>query len=230
MDLAYGSGWGDELLLGLAVTLGLSAMSVCAGTALGLATALIEASRFRLLAHVVATWNAIMRSLPELLVIFFMYFGFSFLLQAILAPFGFEGFIGIGSFWAGVLAISLIHAAYCSEVFRGALAAVPDGPLEAARALGLHRPQAFATVKLPLALRYALPGLMNLVIVTLKITPLVSAIGLRDLMRSAGDAGQNTREYLTFYTIALFIYLIIAAALLLLQSRLEKRLFRFAAT
>ena len=68
---------------------------------------------------------------------------------------------------------------------------------------------------------------MNLVIVTLKTTPLVSAIGMQDLIRVAGDAGQNTKQYLMFFLIALVIYLIIAAGILALQVILEKRLFRF---
>jgi His/Glu/Gln/Arg/opine family amino acid ABC transporter permease subunit len=225
--LAYGPGWGDELLFGLGVTLSLAVISICFGTLLGLAASLAEMSRLRPLAHLVAGYNAVMRSLPELLVILFIYYGLSFVLRTVLAPFGFTGFIGISGFWTGVLAISMIHAAYACQVFRGAFAAVPVGPLEAAQALGLHRPQVFVTVKLPLAVRYALPGLMNLVVVTLKITPLVSAIGLQDLIRVAGDAGRNTKEYLTFYVIALLIYLIIAAGILAFQLMLERRLFRF---
>ena len=61
---------------------------------------------------------------------------------------------------------------------------------------------------------------------TLKSTPLVSAIGLQDLIRVAGDAGQNTKEYFQFYMVTLLIYLGIAAVVLLLQIRSEHRLYR----
>lgn len=225
--LDVGPGWGDELLFGLGVTLLLAAISIVIGTAIGLAAGLLELSRWRPLARLVVGYGAVMRSLPELLIIFLVYYGASFVLQALLRPFGFEGFIGISAFWAGVIALSLIHGAYASEVFRGAFLAVPSGYLEAARSLGLHPLQIFATVKLPLALRYALAGLMNLVIVTLKTTPLVAAIGLQDLLRVAGDAGQNTKHYLLFYMIALIVYLVIAGGALALQLALEHRLFRF---
>lgn len=226
-SLGYGSGWGDELVFGLGVTLRLAVVAILIGSCLGLATALLERAEIPIISKAVSAYSAILRSLPELLIIFFIYYGASLVLQAIAAPFGIDGFIGINTFWAGVIALSLIHAAYASEVFRGAFAAVPPGVVEAAQSLGLRRSQAFVTVRFPLAVRYALPGLMNLVVVTLKTTPLVSAIGMQDLIRVAGDAGQNTKQYLMFFLIALALYLIIAAGILVLQITLENRLFRF---
>jgi len=228
--LAIGSGWGDEILRGLAVTLGLAAVSFVLGSVFGLVGALAESSGSRALARAVGGFNALVRSLPELLIIFVVYYGLSIALQGFLAPFGVTGFIALDAFWSGALSIALIHSAYCAEVFRGALQAVPRGPLEAAAALGLHPRHSFVLVKLPLALRYALPGLVNLSVVTLKITPLVSAIGLQDLMRSAGDAGKNTREYITFYLIALGLYLIVAAVIYAVQLSLERRLARGVVT
>jgi His/Glu/Gln/Arg/opine family amino acid ABC transporter permease subunit len=225
--LAFGSGWGDNLARGLGVTLGLAATSVAFGTVVGLVIALLTSSRNPWLATLATGYEAVMRSLPELLVVFASYYGFSFLLQALLEPFGFTGFIAINSFWAGVLALSSVHAAYCSQVFRGAFAAVPIGPLEAADALGLRQSQTFFAVKLPLAIRFALPGLMNLAVVVLKLTPLASAIGLQDLLRTAGDAGQNTKQYLTFYLVALVIYLILAAVIWIAERHIERRYTRF---
>ncbi|MCS0497295.1 ABC transporter permease [Ancylobacter mangrovi] len=225
--LAFGSGWGDALARGLLVTLALAAASVVLGTALGLGGALVATSRRRTAARLVGGYEVVMRSLPELLVIFAVYYGFSFALQALLAPFGVDGFVAIDAFWAGVLAIGMVHGAYCSEVFRGAFAAVPAGPLEAAAALGLRPLPTFVTVKLPLALRFALPGLMNLVVVTLKATPLVAAVGLEDLLRVAGDAGKNTKHYLTFYLAALAVYLVLAAAIWLVEGRIERRASKF---
>jgi His/Glu/Gln/Arg/opine family amino acid ABC transporter permease subunit len=230
MDLSildYGGGWGDELVAGLSVTLRLAAVAIIFGSGFGLLAALLERAEIPVISRAASVYGAVLRSLPELLVIFFIYYGSSLILQAIMAPFGFDGFIGINTFWAGVIALSMIHAAYASEVFRGAFAAVPHGPLEAAQSLGLRRFPTFIKVTFPLAIRYALPGLMNLVIVTLKTTPLVSAIGMQDLIRVASDAGQNTKQYLMFFLIALAIYLMIAAGILALQVILEKRLFRF---
>lgn len=227
--LSYGNGWGDELIFGLSVTLRLALVSIVIGLLLGLAMALLERADVPIISKAVSGLSAVLRSLPELLIIFFIYYGSSLILQAILSPFGFDGFIGINTFWAGAISLSLIHAAYTSEVFRGAFNAVPKGPMEAAQSLGLMPSLVFLKIQFPLAVRYALPGLMNLVVVTLKTTPLVSAIGLQDLIRVAGDAGQNTRQYLMFFVIALLVYLIIAAGILVFQLTLERRLFRFMA-
>jgi len=225
--LSFGDGWGDELIFGLSVTLRLAFVSIVIGSGVGLAMALLERTNVSIVSKSVSVVSAVLRSLPELLIIFFIYYGSSLVLQAVLSPFGYDGFIGINTFWAGVISLGLIHAAYTSEVFRGAFSAVPDGPVEAARSLGLRPGIVFLKAQFPLAVRYALPGMMNLVIVTLKTTPLVSAIGLQDLIRVAGDAGQNTRQYLMFFVIALLVYLIIAAGILVFQLILERRLFRF---
>jgi His/Glu/Gln/Arg/opine family amino acid ABC transporter permease subunit len=218
-------GWGDELLAGLWLTLRLGLTSVALGTGLGLAAALAELSRFTPLARLVAGYNLVMRSVPELLVIFLLYYGLSFLIMAALAPFGIDAFIEVSPFWAGALALSLIHAAYASEVFRGAFQVIPKGQIEAAQAFGMGRFLTFRRIKLPVALRLSLAGLANLLMATLKNTPLVSAIGLQDLIRVAGEAGQNTKLYFQFFMVSLSIYLAIAALMLVLQARAENRLF-----
>lgn len=218
-------GWGDELLAGLWLTIRLGLAAVVLGTGLGLVSALAELSRFRPLARLVAAYNLVMRSVPELLVIFLLYYGLSFMIMGALAPFGIDGFIEVSPFWAGTLALSLIHAAYASEVFRGAFQVIPKGQIEAAQAFGMSRFLTFRRIKLPVALRLSIAGLANLLMGTLKNTPLVSAIGLQDLIRVAGEAGQNTKLYFQFFMASLSIYLVIAAVMLLLQSRAESRLF-----
>lgn len=218
-------GWGDELLAGLWLTLRLGLTAVVLGTGLGLVSALAELSRFKALARLVAAYDLVMRSVPELLVIFLLYYGLSFLIMAALAPFGIVSFVEVSPFWAGTLALSLIHAAYASEVFRGAFQVIPIGQIEAAQAFGMGRFLIFRRIKLPVAFRLSIAGLANLLMATLKNTPFVSAIGLQDLIRVAGEAGQNTKLYFQFFMIALSIYLIIAALMLLLQAKAESRLF-----
>lgn len=218
-------GWGDELLAGLWLTIRLGLTAVVLGTGLGLVSALAELSRFRPLARLVAAYNLVMRSVPELLVIFLLYYGLSFMIMAALAPFGIDGLIEVSPFWAGTLALSLIHAAYASEVFRGAFQVIPKGQIEAAQAFGMGRFLTFRRIKLPVAFRLSIAGLANLLMATIKNTPLVSAIGLQDLIRVAGEAGQNTKLYFQFFMVSLSIYLVIAAVMLLLQSRAESRLF-----
>ncbi|CAN0597653.1 unnamed protein product, partial [Ectocarpus sp. 12 AP-2014] len=147
-------------------------------------------------------------------------------LSGLLGLVGIESSIRIGPFAAGVVALSTVHAAYASEVFKGAMIAVPPGYLEASKALGLSPWLTFRKIKLPLALRYAFPGLTNLWMVMIKNTPLVSAIGVSDLIRQASRAGENTREYLAFFLAALAVYLVLSGVSLFAQEKGQAHLFR----
>src|SRR5262245_39916581 len=220
------TGWGDELLRGFGLTVLLGLTAAATGTALGLLAALCELARFRAAAWLVAAGNLVLRSLPELLVIFLMYYGAAFALQALLSPFGVDGLIEVSAFWAAMIALARIHAAYASQGFRGALTPIPAGQVEAAHSLGMTRSKTFLRIKLPIAIRLALPGLANLLLTTLKNTPFVSAIGLQDLIRAAGDAGQNTKYYFQFYMASLVVYLVIAGGALAFQVYYEGRVFR----
>jgi His/Glu/Gln/Arg/opine family amino acid ABC transporter permease subunit len=222
--LTLGSGWGYELIKGLGTTITLAICSIVLGTILGLGCALVQRGQHKLSAYIVAGIGVLLRSLPELLVVFAIYYGLSASIGIVLAPFGIKGFVTINSFTAGILSIGLIHASYAMEVFGGALAAVPKGQLEAAAALGLSRFACFRFIELPLAIRFALPGLVNLSVMALKVTPFVSAIGLQDLLRTATDAGKNTKDYVLFYVVTLALYLLISAVVYAVQLHVEHRL------
>ena len=226
LDLfAYGPGWGDELVAGFIVTLQRSLSAYVIGTGLGLLAAIGELSRFRTLSAVLQGYALVVRSLPELLIIFLLYYGGAAVLHLLLSPLGI-GRIDVSAFGAGLAALAFIHGAYASEVFRGAITAVPHGTIEAARSLGL-RPLAVAlTVTLPLAFRYALPGLVNLWMVLIKTTALVSAIGVEDFVRVSSTAGQNSKQYFVFFSAVLVAYLALSGVTMLLQGRLSRRLFR----
>lgn len=223
---AIGPGWGDELLRGFLVTLQIALLAYAGGTLLGLLAAFGELSSRRWLSLPLQAYAMVLRSVPELLVIFLFYYGGSFAVQGLLGLVGVDRAVDVDAFTAGTVALALIQGAYASEVFRGAILAVPSGAVEAARSLGLRRLQILRTVVVPLALRVALAGLVNLWMVVIKNTPFVSAIGLEDFIRAAGTAGQNTKQYFAFYLAVLLTYLAISAATMLVQSRLSDRLFR----
>src|SRR5689334_18470285 len=96
--LAYGSGWGDELVRGLGLTLAIAILAYLFGTGIGFVAALGELSPLRLLAGLLTGYAAAMRSLPELLVVFFLYFGGGYLLGLLLTPFGHSGFVEVSGF------------------------------------------------------------------------------------------------------------------------------------
>jgi His/Glu/Gln/Arg/opine family amino acid ABC transporter permease subunit len=224
--LAYGpNGWGDEILAGLGLSLSLAVMSYAAGVVYGTLCGLVEL-RGGALSRLFSLYSMIMRSLPELIVILFVFYGAGFLISSLLGFVGMKASIELAPFPAGVVALTLIIGCYASEVVKGAVSTVPSGMSEAAQALGLARAQTLSMVVLPLALRNAFPGLANLWTVVVKTTPLVSAIQLEEFIRSAGTAGQNTKHYFLFYGVAIAGYLVISGVSLLAQHEAQKRLFR----
>jgi polar amino acid transport system permease protein len=171
---------------------------------------------------VAATYTTVVRGLPELLVVLIIYFGSSRLLGAAAAGFGHDGFVELSPFAAGVAALGLTFGAYATEIFRGAILAIPKGQVEAAHAFGMGRLLTFRRIVLPQLWRIALPGLGNLFLVLLKDTSLVSVIGLEELMRKAQIATGFTREPFTFYLAAASLYLLMTVVAMAVLHRAER--------
>ncbi len=103
-------------------------------------------------------YTTLLRGVPDLLVIYLLYFGGSAALGSIAGLFGVTGFVGVPAFAVGVAALGIISGAYQAEVFRGAYLALDRGQIEAARAVGMHRGLILRRVVAPLVARDALPG------------------------------------------------------------------------
>ncbi|PPD16674.1 MAG: ABC transporter permease [Methylobacterium sp.] len=207
--LSYGdSGWGDELLQGALVTISIALATLPFGLVLGLGVALASRSRSRIVSSLATLYTTVFRGVPELLTLYIIYFGGQILIQKIWSGLGFSGSLSISPFLAGMVALGLVLAAFSSEVWVGALNAIPKGQREGAAALGLTRGQAFRLVVLPQLIRVALPGLGNNWMVLLKETSLVSVITLQDLMFIATRANVSTKEPFLFFSAALLIYLV----------------------
>ena len=223
---SYGPlGWGDEILAGLWVTMRLALVTLPVGLLLGFAVAALSLSRLPLLRALGAGYTTLMRGLPEILVVLFIYFGTSqalFLLgdgvNAVCAVVATGqswcqanwGYVEMSPFWCGVVALSLLFASYATQTLRAALKAVPKGQRQAAQALGLPAALTFRRIVLPQAWRHALPGLGNQWLVLLKDTALVSLIGVNEMMRQAQMASASTYQPFTWYAAAALIYLAIS--------------------
>ena len=195
-----------SLLLDAAwMTLGLALASLVGGMVLALAFSAAELSKQRALVWPVATLTTLIRGLPELLVVLFIYFGSTQVLFLITGE-----YVEFSPFACGVLALSLLFASYATQTLRAALNAVPTGQRLAAQALGLGKGHTFFRIVLPQAWRHALPGLGNQWLVLLKVTALVSLIGVNEMMRQAQMASASTYQPFTWYAAAALIYLAIS--------------------
>ncbi|MDN3701665.1 arginine ABC transporter permease ArtQ [Vibrio artabrorum] len=186
------------------MTVQLAFVSLLVGLVLAVLFAGGEMSR-----HIAIKWPTtmfvtIVRGLPEILVVLFIYFGSTQVLFMLTGD-----FVEVSPFISGVIALSLIFASYASQTIRGALKAVSRGQREAATALGIPQSYAFFRIVLPQAVRHALPGLTNQWLVLLKDTALVSLIGVTDLLKQAQLTSAATHEAFTWYATAAAIYLVI---------------------
>ncbi len=155
------------------------------------------------------------RSTPLLIQIFFIYFVFP--------EFG----LNLPAFTAGVAALGLHYATYCSEVYRAGLANVPRGQWEASTALNLSSLHTFRDIIIPQAIPPIVPALGNYFVALFKDTPLLSAIAVVELMQTAKIIGSDNFRYTEPITIVGVIFLIFslaAAALIrLLEAWLNRR-------
>lgn len=194
------------LLPGVPLTLKLALSSVVLGVFLALLLALARLSGIRPLAWISRVYVFVFRSTPLLVQIFLIYYGlgqFPALRHSVLWPILRE------PYWCAVIALTLNTAAYGSEIIRGGLQSVPAGQIEAARACGMSRFQVFRRIVLPLAIRQALPGYGNEVILMVKATALASVITLMEVTGLAAKLISETYRAIEVFIVAGAIYLII---------------------
>ena len=123
-------------------------------------------------------YTTIVRGIPELLVIYLLFFGGSNAIMSVAKLFGYYGYIELDAFVIGSVAVGAISGAYSTEVMRGAFLAIPRGQIDAAKSVGMNKLVIFTRILIPQVLRYALPGLGNVWQLTLKDTALIMVTGL----------------------------------------------------
>ena len=170
-------------------------------------------------------YSTLVRGVPELLWVLLIYFGTVGLMNALGEALNMPG-LELSAFAAGVIALGLCFGAYATEVFRGAILAIPKGHREAGMALGLSKPRIFTKLVLPQMWRIALPGLGNLFMILMKDTALVSVIGLEEIMRQAQNAVTFAKHPFTFYMVAAVMYLGLTVLAMGTMHVLEKRAAR----
>lgn len=179
---------------------------------LGLLLALAQRTELTSARLLVRETIEFIRSTPLVLQIFFIFY--------VGPQFG----VNLSPWVAGMMAIGLHYSAYLSEVYRGSIDAVSRGQWEACRALNLSRRRTYFRITLPQALVPAIPGMGNYLVGILKDTPMLSVIGVAELMHAASAIGSANYRYLEPFTIVGLLFLLISLPLAGLVRIMEQRL------
>jgi polar amino acid transport system permease protein len=203
-----------QLAAAAMVTLEATLIGFVIAAILGLAFAIGRMYGPRWLAIPLSGLVEFIRSTPLLIQIFFIYFVFP--------EFG----LTIEAMTAGVAAIGLHYATYCSEVYRAGLANVPRGQWEASIALNMTAFHTFRDIIIPQAIPPIVPALGNYLVALFKDTPLLSAIAVLELMQTAKIIGSENFRYTEPITLVGLIFLafsLAAATLIRIVERALKR-------
>ena len=223
MDLlSFGkTGWGDELFYATLMTIAVAFTAMLIGFLFSLIFTPLKLSNNKFLNLIGNTYTTVIRGVPELLVIYLLFFGGTGAVMYVASIFGYNEYIEINAFITGAFAIGAISGAYSTEVFRGAIQSIDKGQFEAAKVLGLSKFNQFVRIILPQVLRLAIPNLSNVWQITLKDTSLIMVTGLVEIMRQSYIAAGSTRDPLFFYSFAAVLYLLITFLSMKLINRLE---------
>ncbi|KFI09923.1 MULTISPECIES: amino acid ABC transporter permease [Vibrio] len=194
-------------------TITISLLSMALAMLIGLLVALPSLSNSRWLYGLNRVYVEVIRSIPVLVLLLWVYYGLPTLLD-----------ISLDHFWAGVIALTVAESAFMAEVFRGGIQSIAKGQHEAAESLGLNYWQKMRLVILPQAFRQILPPLGNQFVYILKMSSLVSVIGLSDLTRRANELVVNEYLPLEIYTFLVLEYLILILLVSQAVRWLERRI------
>ncbi len=216
-------GYGPSIFEGTVLTLEVSFSALMIAMVLGIVGAMSKLSHSSILRTVAQIYTTVIRGVPDLVLMLLVYFGGQVLINQIGPLVGYDEYIDINPFIAGISTIGFIFGAYMTETFRGAILAVNRGQLEAGYAYGMSGGLVFRRIMLPQMVRHALPGFGNNWLVLIKTTALVSIIGLDDMVRKAAMAAGATRMPFTFYVVVAINYLLITTVSIYILKYLEKR-------
>jgi polar amino acid transport system permease protein len=199
------------IVRGLTNTLQLSALIIAFGTAIGLFGGLGLLYGPLPVRAFLRGYVDIVRGTPLLVIFFLIFYG--------LPPLG----IAISGFFTAVIAFSLFAGGHISEIIRGAVASIPRGQTDAAKALGLTLWPRTISVLLPQALPIALPPWVNTAVEMVKGTSLVVLVSVNDLTFETVKIAERTGNPMPLYIAAALIYVVVNLMISRLGAWLERR-------
>lgn len=205
--------WLPFLLQGLGTTIVLASTTLVLSTALGLPLALIRRGRPPL-ATLGLAYSRVFRSIPELIVLFFAFFG--------LPTLG----LNLSPFVAAVIGLTALNTAYMAEIIHAGLDAVPNTQWEAALSLGMSDVRTFVRIVLPQAVVIMIPTYASQATEIVKITSLASVIGVSELLGNSRSSISVIHAPLVVLAVAGLLYVLVNSALLGMEAIVEFRLKR----
>ncbi|MEM7403899.1 MAG: amino acid ABC transporter permease [Pseudomonadota bacterium] len=203
----------EFLLSGVGWTIGITICCVILSVVLGFVLYSLHLSGNRWLSFLYRGIVEVLRSIPPLVSILWVYYGLP-----VLAGVDFNPFV------SGTVALSLYGAAFMAEIYRGGVQSIERGQFEAADSLALSTIDKLRYVILPQALRRSLPAMGNQFVIMLKMSSLVSVIGLSEVVRRANELAVTEYRPLEIYTFLVLEYLVLVLALSALVRWVERKL------
>ena len=214
-------GWGGNLLRGLMNSVYIAAGAYALGLLIGTCGAYGKLYGGPIVRDLFEGYTTLVRAVPELVLILLIYFAGADLINRLLEALGYTR-IDINGLTAGIVVLGFVQGAYATEVLRGAILAVPQGQLEAARAYGMPPLLMLRRITLPAMLPYAIPGLANLWLIATKDTALLAIVGFSELTQETRQAAGATKAYFTFYLAAGALYLALTLVSNVIIARIER--------
>jgi polar amino acid transport system permease protein len=201
------------LMSGIPWTILLTICCVLISNLLGFLISLLGLARQRFANLVYRGYVEIFRSIPPLVSIFWVYYGLPILIG-----------VGLEPFPAGMLALSLYGSAFMAEIFRGGVQSIDRGQFEAASTLGLGYLDTMRFVIFPQALRRSLPAVGNQLVIMLKMTSLVSVIGVSEVLRRGNELAVTEYRPLEIYSFVALQYLVLVLIVSAGVRKLERHM------
>ena len=203
------------LISGITITIYISVISIILAMIIGLFVALPSLSNNKFLSYFNIAYVEIVRAIPLLVLILWIYYGLPIMTGISFSP-----------FVSGVVALTISESAFQAEIFRAGINSVNKGQYEVASSLGMNFWKKMRLVILPQAIKVVLPALGNQFVYVLKMSSLVSIIGIADLTRKANELVVTTYRPLEIYTFLILEYLILILIVSYFVRKLEKKLER----
>ncbi|TPK67955.1 ABC transporter permease [Mesorhizobium sp. B2-4-19] len=208
-------------MLGLLHSLEIAVGATIVGLLIGICGAYGKLYGGPVVRDLLAVYTTVVRAVPELVLILLLYYAGTDLINQVLTAVGYQR-VDINGLVAGIAVLGFCQGAYSTEVMRGAILAIPQGQIEAARAFGMSPGLLLRRITLPAMLPFAIPGLANLWLIATKDTALLAVVGFFELTLATRQAAGVTKAYLIFYLAAGVLYLAVTLFSNFLLGRAEK--------